>query len=203
MAINWTTLTASKSTSGSIANWLNRSDIPTENILLEAEAMIYERVRVREMQARSVLTFAAADQDVALPAGFLDPIGFWPYTWSDPLPFVDYNLLGEYRDSSGTLSTGTPSRWAVLGETAYVDVLPSATFSGYVAFYKRPDALSVSNETNWLTIRYPALLRFACLAKGYEHMKDMQNAMTYTQMAEAKIGEANATNELLRRNQYV
>ena len=47
MAITWTVLTGSKDTEGSIANWVNRSDLPTTNILLEAEAWIYQHLRIR------------------------------------------------------------------------------------------------------------------------------------------------------------
>lgn len=203
MAYNYTTLTGAKTVSGSIANWVNRSDLPTENILIEAEALIYERLRVREMTLTEPLSFTAGVQTVSLPSGFLDPLSFTPYTWAYPLPFVHETALDEYRDAAGVLMTGTPGRWTIIGETAYVDVLPIETFAGRVLYYKRPSALSVSNETNFLTTRYPTLLRTACLARSYEHMKDMQNAANYMQMAEAKIAEANATNEMWRRNQYM
>ena len=71
MAYNWTTLTAAKTTLGSIANWVNRTDLPTDNILLEAEAKIYERLRVREMQVITTLTVAADENSVSLPSDFL------------------------------------------------------------------------------------------------------------------------------------
>lgn len=202
MAVTYSVLTAAKTTTGSIAAWVNRSDLPTANILIEAEAMIFERMRVREMMARAVLTFAAADQDVAVPSGFLDPIEYRPYDHGYPLPFVSPDLLGEIRSTAGVLSTGTPSRWTVIGETAYVDVLPTDAMAGYIIYYKRPDPLSISNETNWLTIRYPSLLRYACMAKAYEHMKD-QRAGEYLGLTMNAMGEAMATNDLWRRAQYV
>lgn len=201
MAYNWTTLTAAKTTSGSIANWVNRSDLPTDNILLEAEAKIYERLRVREMLAIATLSVAADANTASLPADFIDPIEWRPYGWSQPILFVSEGTLEAHRDDDGNLFEGTPSRWSILNETAYVDVSCSETFSGKLMYYKRPTALSVSNETNFLTIRYPSLLRTACLATAYEHMKDMQNAATYLQMLEGKIGEAMMTNDLYRRSQ--
>lgn len=203
MAYNWTTLTAAKTTLGSIANWVNRSDLPTTNILIEAEAKIYERMRVREMQSVSTLTIAADANSASLPSDFLDPIEWRPYGWGEPILFVNEGSLEAYRDSEGALSEGTPTRWSILGETAYVDVSCSTAFSGKLMYYKRPTALSGSNETNFLTIRYPSLLRVACLALAYEHMKDMGNANTYMQMLEMKIAEANATNDLYRRSQHV
>lgn len=203
MAYNFSTLTAAKTTAGSIANWVNRSDLPTTNILIESEAKIYERLRVREMQTVATLTVNADANTASLPSDFLDPIEWRPYGWAEPILFVAEGSLESHRDSDGDLYEGTPTRWSVLGETAYVDVSCSEAFSGKLMYYKRPAALSVSNETNFLTIRYPSLLRIACLSLAYEHMKDMGNANTYMQMLEMKIAEANATNDLYRRSQHV
>jgi hypothetical protein len=177
--------------------------LPTANIQLEAEALIYERLRVREMMAREApFTFDASTQTEALPTGFLDPISYRPYEWSEGLPFVHEDALGEYRNSSGTLESGTPSRWAIIGETAYVNVLPSEAFSGVLLYYKTPTALSASNETNFLTSRYPSLLRYACMAKAYEYGKD-DRAANYLALTMAAIESANSSNEMWRRGQFV
>lgn len=202
MSITYTVLTGTKTTSGSLSNWVNRSDLPVENILLEAEALIYETLRVREMTAREALTFSASTQTASLPSGFLDPISYRPYEWGEPLPFVFEDALDEVRDSSGTLQTGSPSRWAIIGDTAYVDVLPSAAFTGLLLYYKTPTALSGSNETNFLTSRYPSLLRYACMTKAYEHQKDAK-AAEYLALTMQAIAAANATNEMWRRAQHI
>lgn len=203
MTINWTTLTAAKTTSGSIANFVNRSDLPTDFILAETEAWIYQRLRVREMQARGTLTFTTSAQTVALPSDFLDPINFVPYGWGDPLPFVHENRLEDFRDEDGNLLQTTPSRWTIVGTTAYVDVKPIETFAGVLHYFAQPTALSVSNETNFLTTRYPKLLRRACMGVAYEHMKDTDRSAQYLQLAEADIQEAMRTNEMFRRGQHV
>lgn len=199
----YTILTGVKTTSGSIANWVNRSDLPVATILEEAEAYIYERLRVREMQAIATLTFAADGNTAALPTDFLDPIEYRPYNYGEPLLYVSETTLEAHRDESGVLFEGTPSRWAIIGDTAYVDVACSEAFAGKLMYYKRPTALSGSNETNFLTTRYPTLLRHALMGKAFEHMKDWTAAMQYLQMAEGKIGEAMATNDLYRRSQTV
>lgn len=199
---NYTTLVAGKSTAGSIANYVNRGDIPGTEILTEAEALIYETLRVREMTSRDVVTFSSGTQSASLPSGFLDPLGFQPYTWGADLMFVHENALNEMRDEDGVVSSGTPSRWTIIGETAYVDVLPDAAFSGILLFYKTPTALGPSNLTNFLTSRYPTLLRYACMAKAYEHMKD-ERAAAYLAQTEAEIVKANMSNEMWRRNQFV
>jgi hypothetical protein len=203
MAINWTTLTAAKTTSGSIANWANRGDLPTTNILLEAEAAIYERLRVREMMTIATLTFNAAANSASLPSDFLDPIEFRPYGRSSPLPYFHEQTIGMFRDEDGALEEGEASRWSIIGVTAYLDVAAESSYVGKLMYFARPTALSVSNETNFLTVRYPTLLRFACMAKSFEHMKLWAQAQTYLALTEAEIAKANATNESFRRSQHV
>jgi hypothetical protein len=203
VAITYTVLTGSKTTEGSIKNWVNRSDIPGDNILLEAEAWIYERLRVREMQARAEFQVDSGSNSEALPADFIDPISWVPYGYTDPLPFYHEDQLQEQRDSDGTLVSGTPSRWVIIGTTVYVDVSASANFTGQLHYFSRPDALSASNETNFLTTRYPSLLRHACMMKAYEHMKDDQRARAYLQTAMQSLSEAMMTNEMFRRGQHI
>lgn len=203
MAINYTTLTGSKSTSGSIANWCNRGDLPTENILLEAEAWIYQRLRVREMVATTAFTFDADASTEALPDGFLDPVQFLPYEYAEALPFYHEEFFRAERDSSGDLFDGTPSKWTIIGTTAHVDVACSAAFSGILMYYATPAALSGGNETNFLTTRYPTALRRVCMAMAYEHMKDTERMNGEYLLAEAAIGAANALNEMARRGQHM
>jgi hypothetical protein len=203
MAINWTVLTGAKTVAGSIANWVNRGDLPTENILLEAEAAIYERLRVREMMEVATLSFLAAASTATLPADFLDPIEFRPYGRNGELPYIHEQKIGIFRDESGNLEEGEPSRWSIIGTTAHVDVACESAYSGKLMYYKRPAALSVSNLTNFLTIRYPTLLRMACMSKAFEHMKLWGQAQTYLALMEAEVAKASATNESFRRSQHV
>lgn len=206
MAINWTTLTAAKSTSGSIANWVNRSDLPTTNILIEAEAWIYQYLRVREMVTDEAVTIAedASSKALSTLSGtFLDPVHFIPYEWGTELLYVNEANFKPGRTSAGALYEGTPSYWTIINATMHVDVLCNAAFSGRMMYYAQPAALSVSNETNFLTVRYPRLLRQACLIMAYEHMKDDQRAQQYTVMAMGSIEEANRTNEMFRRGQQM
>lgn len=208
MAINHSVLTAAaKTTEGSIRNWLNRNDIPVTNILLEAEADIYQYLRVREMITDEAFTFSTSTSSKALSslsATFLDPIQFVPYEWGTPLPFYHEKKMPFSRDSAGALfSSATASAWTIIGSTAHLDVLLSAAFSGRMMYYAQPTALSASNETNFLTIRYPSLLRYACVSKAYEHMKDWGRAKEYMGMMMQALGVANATNEMWRRSQHV
>ena len=204
MAINWTTLTGIKTVSGSIANWVNKTDLPTTNILLEAEAWLYQFLRVREMITDTLFTFDNNAASEALPSAFLDPIQYVPWEWGDELPFVGPERFRPSRTSAGVIEDGSPSCWTIIGSTAHIDATIDDTdnFSGQLLHYAQPTALSASNETNFLTTRYPALLRKACMKAAYEHMKDSARAQEYMAYAMADIREANATNEMWRRGQY-
>lgn len=202
--MDYTTLAGSKSTPGSVANWLNRSDLPVQDILDESQAWIYERLRVREMQKESVLTFATGASSEELPEGFLDPIVFLPNGRGAPLLYVHEGLMLAPTDEDGNLfESPTPSRWTIVGTTAQLDVKLTEPFAGRLLYYGRPDALSAQNETNWLTTRYPRLLRTVCMGIGFEHMKDHGQADRYLARAEALVFGAAGTNENYRRAQYV
>ena len=205
MAISWTVLTGLKTVTGSIGQWVNRSDLPTTNILLEAEAWIYQRLRVREMVTDEAFSFAISTSSKALSTlsgTFLDPVQFVPYEWGYELPFVSERRYRPSRDTEGVLYTGTPSQWTIIGTTAYVDVTCVAAFPGRLMYYAQPAALSASNETNFLTVRYPTLLRMACMGFAYQFMKDQTRTQEYLGYAMAAIGEAAVTNDLARRGQY-
>lgn len=204
MSIDYATLTAaSKTTEGSIRNWVNRDDIPVTNILIEAQAAIYESLRVREMTAlQESFTFAINTDSVALPADFLDPIQFLPWQWGDPLPLYNEGSLRKSRDENGTLLSGSPSCWSIVGVTAHIDVSAVAAFSGELMYYALPAVLSGTNTTNFLTTRYPSLLRYACMMKAYEHMKKTDDAKGYMMLMMAGVQSAAASNDLFRRSSY-
>jgi hypothetical protein len=202
MAVTWAVLTGLKTVSGSIQNYVNRSDLPVDNILIEAESWIYERLRVREMMSKTVFQFDADAYQEALPDGFLDPVHFWPYGWGGALPYVNYEMWVGLRDEDGALFEGEPCKWTVLGETAEVDVSCSENFAGILTFYDTPAALSNSNPTNFLTRRYPTLLRHVCMMKAYEHLKKSAEVQSYLKSSEFHLQEAARTNEMYRRGSF-
>jgi len=179
--------------------------LPTSAILTEAEAELYKTLRVREMMTDAVLTFDDNTSSEALPSAFLDPIQYVPWEWGVPLPFVAPEIFAPPRTSAGVVEDGTPSCWTIIGTTAYIDATidDSDNYSGRLMYYAQPTALSVSNTTNFLTTRYPKLLREMSMAFAYQHMKDTQRSQEYLAYAMAGILEANKTNEMWRRGQYV
>lgn len=202
MTINATTLLGAETVEGSIKNWVNRGDIPITDILRESELFIFQRLRTREMLSSAALTVSTAASTAALPTDFLDPIGFRPYEQNVDLPYVNEAELNRNRDSSGNLFDGTPIAYTIIGTTFTTDVNALSDFSGIMTYYAIPDALAATtNETNFLTDRYPTMLRRACMRFAYEFMKDAERMAAEEILALKAIEEANAANELYRRAQ--
>ena len=74
MTMSFTSLTADKTTVGSIKSWQNYSKMDAEGILEEAQSMIYMRLRCREMKTSDQFAVKAGAASYDLPEGFLDPI---------------------------------------------------------------------------------------------------------------------------------
>src|SRR5436190_430079 len=121
--MDFTSLTADKSTSGSIRRWVNHADVDADAVLEDAQALIFQTLRVREM--RTVfpdLTMAIADSSKALPAGFLDPIRLVDKTNNIRLHLKTEEWLEDRRSyDAGSLATGTPGFFAIYGEAFQFD----------------------------------------------------------------------------------
>jgi hypothetical protein len=206
MAIDFDTLTGSKDTTGSIKNRANHADLPVEDILTEAQAWIYERVRVREMRTTARIALAEDDDSIDISAyRFLGPVLMRLDGYDNEIDYVHENLLRRLRDSDGDLYPGRPTEYTVNGELVEFNVKADAAYEGDFTFYQRPEALATgANNTNWLTTRFPTLLVSACMAFAWRHRNraDMfAAAMQGPFGVEALIYEANVASDLARMGQ--
>lgn len=196
MAINWTTLTGPKSVSGSVANYVNRSDLPINDILTEAEALIYQDLRTDDMLVRTNITLPSGQSSVALPSDYLTLKTFKPLLTDTPMLYVLPDRLAEILDGEGNFIVGMPSMFSVLGKTMRFDVAAERDFFGVLFYYARPAPLSASNETNFLTEKFPSLLRYAMLYFAYEHMKDQALGQEYMAKYAGQLRSARAVDDL-------
>ncbi|MBW3099257.1 phage adaptor protein [Pseudohoeflea coraliihabitans] len=172
--MDYTTLVAAETTQGSIKYWINYSRIDSAGILSEAQAWIYQRLRVRQMVEMASVSIASGASTASLPSDYLDPIHLGiPGTineirLTDPQRFR--GLLGF--DSDGSLPSGTPTRWADYDDTINLNSEADQAYTAKLVYYAEPTALSGANETNWLTDRYPMLLRNVCTMFAADARKD-------------------------------
>lgn len=72
----------------------------------------------------------------------------------------------------GALEAGTPMNVAVFNELFQFECKADEIRRFDLVYYKTPAALSASNTTNFLTRRYPHIVRVGCMAGAASYMKD-------------------------------
>lgn len=74
--------------------------------------------------------------------------------------------------TANRLVDGSPSVWTIWDQQVKFDVALTDPKQFKMLCYRSPVLLSPTNETNWLTDRYPLLLRKACQVQAADFMKD-------------------------------
>ena len=199
--MDFTSLTADKSTSGSIRRWVNHADVDSDAVLEDAQALVCQTLRVREMRSEfTPLTLVAGDYSKALPAGFLDPIALYDLTNSIKLTLRAEEWLGDARAyQNGALASGTPRNVAIFSEALQFDVAYDAAATLKLLGFRAPTLLSLVSPTNFLTTRYPHILRAACLARAYSYRNNDERAAAELQNLAAFIAKTNIESDLTYR----
>lgn len=266
MSMSYTTLTGSKGSSGALLTWVNYAKLDVGTVVDEAQALLYQILRVREMRTEWTFGVSVGQASVALPTRFLDPIGKVydltnvtdydqfigtsilkkraydnsisgtfgtnPFTTTSGSGLVSVNQtahglnqdsaitipnapslngltltgtfpivsitdandfvmdVGSASDTTATASgsgggtgvtytadnlvAGSPTGWGIWDENLKFDMAADTAFTGKLLLYRRPQPLSATNPTNFVTDRYPHLMRVACLAAAAKFMKDDQ-----------------------------
>lgn len=287
MVMTYTSLVAPKGTTGSLANWVNYTKLDLPTILDEAQSLLFQMLRVREMLTEWTFALAVGESEKALPERFLDPasdiylmayglkvkptfpqhvtdrrffdntlagaLGADPFattagsslvqvteadhlltqgstltiagatsvgglTLNGAFPVVslidDDTLVidaGAAADATATgggaaatygadkLIEGCPSTCALWDEKIKFDVALDQASSARVLMYRAPALLSASNQSNWLTNRYPKLLRVACQAAAADFMKDSEEYTKCVTALQGLIQSTSAENDLQYR----
>jgi hypothetical protein len=204
MPITYDALVADKSTAGSIKYWCNHDSIDAAGALILAEAWIYQRLRASEMRTEATIDLDEDEMNVDLPDDYLAPITFQWRGDSDPIAYVHEALLARFRDDvTGEAYAGRPTRYAIFTQKFQFELQADEDLTADFIYYAIPEALSGSNLTNFLTRRFPALLRATCEAYGYEDRKRLDEAKAQFSKASALLEEANATYDRERAGQVL
>jgi hypothetical protein len=199
--MDYTTLVGPKSTPGSLASWSNYGLAPASDVLTDAQSLIYMTLRVREMLSDAVpIAVGLGVNSVALPADFLDPIDL-RNAFGQKLPHKDAIGVMNRRtyDAAGVPAVGQPGVYAIFGEKMQFDVVTNAATTLSLIYFQTPAALSPTNTTNFLTRRYPNLLRTACLAVAADFRKHEADYNRNVQRMTTLITTINAENDLYLR----
>jgi len=287
MPMTFTSMLAPKGTSGSIANWAGYSKLDLPVILEEAQYLIYEMLRVREMRTEWTFGVKVGYSGVALPDRYLDPLGPLydvtngrkilqtpqndlqnlrsyeavsgafgtdPFSTSAGNPWVVVHKVGHDLTQSSTITisgstpvdvidinstyqiepidadnftlfrageplavtsvtgggssatytgnrlvNGMPSTWSILGTGFWFDIAHTDPCVYKHNYYRRPQLLSASNPNNFLTDRYPTLLRVATQAAAAEFMEDDGKYQKHVAKLGALISSTIITDDLSLR----
>lgn len=195
-----------KSNAGSIHNFVNYRRVPVEVVLEEAQTLIYSRLRVREMRVSGTILLAADASYAALPDRFLEPIVLRDREGITLIPNREDNetyinepeLIERRVFADGVLYAGIPCFVAIFDERYQFEVKAEEARTYDHVFYQRPAMLSPASNTNWLTSRYPMILRVACLAGAASYMKDDAEESKNLAKLDALCNAANAESDLSR-----
>jgi hypothetical protein len=206
--VDYNELIASKATANSICNWINWDLTPSTSILTEAEAAIYSKLRVSEMESLDEGTIAQGATSLEMPADFIAAKSFRRVgQTAGVIPVLDRQLFEERLplDSDGSFQSGPPMECTIYGDpqTAYFNFAADVDTDYRLLYFSRPAALSVSNPTNWLTRQYPLVVRATCLWLGFMHRKEFQAAQVWAGIAASLLDACNGNGDLAQAiNQF-
>lgn len=175
MPMSYSQLVGSKTDAGSIMSWVNYARLDVESVLEDAQAIIYQQLRVRQMQAALDAAFAAGDVSISLPVDFIATVEITNIADDTPVGIRSWDELERLRRwTGGVLDTGDVCNAAILGEELLFDAKASSDGTLRIIYYRVPPSLSAVVETNFLTVRYPHLVRTACIAMAARYMNDSE-----------------------------
>ena len=177
-------LTSYTTLKASIANWLNRSDLTDEiadDFIVLTEADFNSKLRVRKMIAQSTITIDSETESI--PTGFLQVRDFYILSGSTKYP-LRYMTPSQMDQVKGTSVTGIPQAYTILGDTFRFTPKPDSTYTGYINYYKKFDALSDTNTTNFILTDHPSIYLYGSLfhAANFLGGVNPQQVQSWTQM---------------------
>lgn len=172
--MDYSTLVAGPDVKGSIQYWINYTRIDSESILEEAQAWIYSKIRTRDMLAAEDIAIATGATTLDFPANYLDPLHLGIPGYMNRLRLKDIEWFRTHLgwDEDAALPEGVPTYWCDFGSAINLNTQSDQDYTAKLAFYRRPIGLSPTNLTNFLTTRYPTLVRRACLMFAAEARKE-------------------------------
>lgn len=186
-AITWPVLTGTTGTAGAIARWLNKSTLSSgaggdaDLILQESLSWIFTRLRHWKMLTPpiSATMLVGADQ-VTIPADLLE-IDFIMIAGIVGGALYQQELVQKtpadiYRcwtyDGNGNRIQQQPKLYSFNDTFIQFDSQPDLAYPYVYTYYQFPQPLGSNNQTNFLTLFYPRLLRCVCMMFGAEFTKE-------------------------------
>lgn len=194
-------LIADKRTNGSIRNAINNDRIPAAWVVQEAEAFIYERLRVREMLTSTTGTLTTSGTAITLPARYRGWRDFrFTGTSVGHVRLKDpATVRAAYSyDSAGAFATGKPTMAYTFGTAAQFERGADQAYAWDLLYYQALPPLNsgTNSNTNVLTDRGLRMMHLACMAFANEWFKQDADKKHFLALAEGEIALMNAQGEM-------
>lgn len=154
-----------------VGNWLERSDLTSRvpDFIALAEAQTNRLLRVRQMEARATAVLDAGEEYFAFPLDFIAEksvsISDGTCSWDlDPQPF---EVL-----ETATPATGTPTHYAIVGDSFHVHPTPDRMFTTRLVYYSKIPPLGPDQQTNWLLREAPDAYLYGALTHAAPYLED-------------------------------
>ena len=149
-----------------IATWLDRdaTEIDAELYITLAESHFWTHLRLRAMKT-ALSAVIAGDGTLAVPTGYRE----MSYAYVDGTPTQILTMKSPeyiYSQYPTRSAEGKPVMMAEDGDVFVFGPFPDSTYTVKGTYYAALDALSVSNESNWILANAPELYLFRGLMEG-------------------------------------
>lgn len=157
-----------------IADWLNRSDLPTmiPRFIRNAEARINRRLRHRLMEVEAPVSFDASGYAL-LPEGFIEmrSLRYAPGGLGTREIFLE-QVSPESSEWFRGQRPSVPQYCALLA--GQLVTRPIVTGNATLHYYERVSSLTNAAPNNWLLDRFPDLYIYGSLIEGASYLRDQQ-----------------------------
>ena len=151
-----------------------------DGFILDAEERILRDVNTDSDRKYATSTMVSSQKYLNFPTGALIIRAIQITNGDGDLVFLqkrDTTFMDEYNPAG---STGTPKYYANYDDSTLMFApIPSTTFAILASYVAKPDGLSSSNTTTYLSQRFPNGLLYACLVEAFGYLKGPVDMLQY------------------------
>jgi hypothetical protein len=152
-----------------VAAWIKRSDLTSviPGLIQFAEGRIYRDLRIACME--TALSATMSSGAIAVPTGYVELKNAY-IVGSSAQPLLRRDAEWIYGNYPTRSASGLPKYIGREGSNFIFGPYPDSDYSVAGIYYKRLDALSDTNTTNWFITNAPELLLFATLCEAEPYL---------------------------------
>jgi hypothetical protein len=180
------------------------SNIP--NFIKATEEKILKSVQLDEFKKNVTGTGTADNTYLTMPTDFLAPFSLAVIDENNTYTFLKLKHVSFIRDYTPVASTtGSPQYYAEFdSDTFILAPTPNSNFTFELHYFYRPQSLTDSSSTTWMSENAINALLYGSLAEGAMYLKNFESIPVYEQrfqeaiMMLKNLGEAKSTRDQYR-----